>query len=127
MIYPNPGIDIHKKMHMVGHHFHFNNHIVVRLLFFEDHLFDSEVQGRNEQFASVFGAENNMVFAAEDERTSTMKFVQSHAAILFQNKRSVNSVRGEAPDRQTLAPYIPPLKAGGFYGAFHKEWGRSQV
>jgi hypothetical protein len=26
----------------------------------------------------------------------------------------------EAQYRQTLAPYIPPLEASGFYGAFHK-------
>ena len=105
---------------MVGHHFHFNNRIVVLVLFFEDHLFDPAVNGRNEQLTPVFGAENNMVFAAEYERTSTMKFIEGHATILFQNKRSVNPVRGDAPGRQTLAPYIPPLKQVGFTGLFIK-------
>jgi hypothetical protein len=45
-----------------------------------------------------------------------MQFIQGHAAILYQNKCSVNSARGEAPGRQALAPYIPPLKQVGFTG-----------
>ncbi|HKJ26136.1 MAG TPA: hypothetical protein VJ965_00740, partial [Anaerolineales bacterium] len=63
----------------------------------------------NQQFAPVFGTENNRVFAAEDERTSTMQFILDHTTILFQNKRSVNAALGYAPGRQALAPYIPPL------------------
>ena len=118
-IYPDPGIHIQKKMHMIGHHFHFNNRIALRVLFFEDHFFDPAVNGRNKQFAPVFWAKDHMVFAAEYERTSTMQFIQGHTTILCQNKRSVHSARGEAPGRQALAPYIPPLEAGGFYGAFH--------
>ena len=118
---PDPGIHIQKKMHVIGHHFHFNNRIAVLVLFFEDHFFDPVVNGRNKQFAPVFWAENNMVFAAENERTSTMQFIQSHATILCQNKRSVNSARGEAPGRQALAPYIPLLKQVGFTGLFIKK------
>jgi hypothetical protein len=52
---------------------------------------------REKHFAPVFWAENTMVFAAENEITSTMQFIQGHAAILFQNKRSVNLARGENP------------------------------
>ena len=103
---------------MVGHYFHFNNDIVVWVLFFKDHLFDPAVNGRDQQFAPVFGTENNMVFAAEDERTGTMQFFLDHAPILFQNKRSVNAARGIAQGRQALAPYIPPLKQVGFTGLF---------
>jgi len=105
-------------MHMVGHYFHFNNDIVVLVLFFKDHLFDPAVNGRDQQFAPVFGAENNMVYAAEDERASTMQFILEHTTILFQNKRSVNAARGIAPGRHALAPYIPPLKQVGFTGLF---------
>ena len=119
-IYPDPGIHIQKKVHMIGHHFDFNNRIAVQVLFFEDHFFDPCIDWGDKRFAPVFWAENNMVFAAEYERTRTMQFIQGHAAILCQNKRSVNSARGEAPGRQAFAPYIPPLKQVGFTGLFIK-------
>ena len=108
---------------MIGHHFDFNNRIAVQVLFFEDHFFDPCIDWGDKHFAPVFWAENNMAFAADYEPTRTMQFIQGHAAILYQNKRSVYSARGEAPGRQALAPYIPPLEAGGFYGAFHNVLG----
>ena len=45
-----------------------------------------------------------------------------HKNSLSSNTCSVKSARGKAPGRQALAPYIPPLEAGGFYGAFHKKF-----
>ena len=44
-----------------------------------------------------------------------------HKNSLLSNICSVKLARGKAPGRQALAPYIPPLEAGGFYGAFHKK------
>jgi hypothetical protein len=85
-------------------------------LFFEDHFFDPCIDWGDKHFAPVFWTENNMVIAAEYQRTRTMQFIQGHAAILCQNKCSVNSAWGEAPGRQALAPYIPPLKQVGFKG-----------
>ena len=43
-----------------------------------------------------------------------------HKNSLLSNICSFKLVRGKAPGKQALAPYIPPLEAGGFYGAFHK-------
>ena len=120
-IYPDPGIHIQKKMHMIGHYFDFNHCVAVLGLFLKDQFFDPAVNWVNEYFASVFWAENNMVLATEYERTGTMQFIQGHEAILFKNKRSVNSPRGEAPGRQALAPYIPLLKQVGFTGLFIKK------
>ena len=79
---------------MIGHHFHFNNCIVVLVLLFEDHFFDPGIDWGNKHTTPVFWAEHNMVFAAEYQRTSTMQFIQGHATILCQNKRSVNSAWG---------------------------------
>ena len=115
-IYPDPGVHIQMKMHLVGHHFDFNHCAAVQGLFLEDPFFDPAVNWRNEYFAPVFWAENNRILAAENEPAGTMQFIQGHAAILLQNKSSVNSAWGEAQGRQALAPYIPTLQQVGFTG-----------
>jgi hypothetical protein len=81
-----------------------------------DHFQDPGIDVRNKHAAPIFWAKDNTEFAVVSDRPVSVQVIGEHRDILTTNICSVNPVSGEAPDGQSSAPYIPPLKQVGFTG-----------
>ena len=115
-INPDAGINLKKKVDMIFHDFHLDNGIAIRILLFKDQFLDPGIDWGDKHAASIFWTKDNMVFAVVYDRPVSVQVIGVHRDILITNICSVNPVKGRAPDGQSLAPYIPPLKQVGFTG-----------